>query len=741
VAAGSWPLWNPWRSFGQPLLADPNNQVLYPTTWLYLVVAPARLQGPLVLAHLLAAGLGTHALGRRLGLSRGGAFTAAALWMLSGPLLSVVHTFNVLFAAAWMPWVLLLADRALAGRGMRGVLAWAAALALQLFAGSPDVSAWTGLLCAGLTAARAGRSLAGWRAALARAVPAALLFAALGAVQWWPALEAAAASARWQLGAEARGYWSFHPAASAELLVPVRLHQLPLRADARARLYESRDPFLRSALIGLPAMVLAAAGLLCGRARARGLLAAAAVLALLFALGRHTPAQELLAALVPPLRLLRYPEKALVLLAFATALLAGAGHDAWRRSLDHGRRFRALAAGAGLAGVLGLVLAAGLAADARLLRELLEAAPPPAAAARVAGFAALGLALAGLGLARRPGSAVAGAWVATVLAVGGLCLTHDGLNRTGPREVLTLRPAALDALRSSPAPRVYVYDYLYADASLRRLGRAEPFAPRRVPPGWSAAEAQALATRDYLFPPSASAWGVGGSFDLDFANTYPVFLDELVRTLRQVEDTPGEVQLLRLAGVTHALALHPRALPGLEPASVVPSLLSEPIRVFEVTQTRPRVFLATRTIEAPRSGAIPRLLDPRLELSRDVVIEAPARPERDGRALPGPADPGWALIGEERPDALRLEVQSASPAWLVLLDTWDRGWTATLDGLPVPIARADQAFRAVAIPPGRHVVEQRYRPTSAVGGAALSALAWVLGAFAYARARSSSSAA
>src|SRR4051812_47500327 len=37
VAAGSWPVWNPYVGFGRPLLANPNVQVFYPPTWLNLL--------------------------------------------------------------------------------------------------------------------------------------------------------------------------------------------------------------------------------------------------------------------------------------------------------------------------------------------------------------------------------------------------------------------------------------------------------------------------------------------------------------------------------------------------------------------------------------------------------------------------------------------------------------------------------------------------------------------------------
>src|SRR5687767_12305169 len=36
IAEGSWPLWDPYVSFGQPMLANANYQLLYPLTWLNL---------------------------------------------------------------------------------------------------------------------------------------------------------------------------------------------------------------------------------------------------------------------------------------------------------------------------------------------------------------------------------------------------------------------------------------------------------------------------------------------------------------------------------------------------------------------------------------------------------------------------------------------------------------------------------------------------------------------------------
>ena len=103
VRSGEWPTWNPWIAFGQPLWADANTQVLYPPTWLLLVLEPWRYYVLFVVGHLLLAGAGIYALSRALALSRTAAWLAAAMWVCSGPLASQVPVWNQLPGTAWMP--------------------------------------------------------------------------------------------------------------------------------------------------------------------------------------------------------------------------------------------------------------------------------------------------------------------------------------------------------------------------------------------------------------------------------------------------------------------------------------------------------------------------------------------------------------------------------------------------------------------------------------------------------------
>jgi hypothetical protein len=83
-----------------------------------------------------------------------------------------------------------------------------------------------------------------------------------------------------------------------------------------------------------------------------------------------------------------------------------------------------------------------------------------------------------------------------------------------------------------------------------------------------------------------------------------------------------------------------------------------------------------------------------------------------------------AIVGDE-PEHIVVETHVESPALLVLTDTFYPGWTATVDGAAAPILRADHAFRAVTLEPGRHRVELVYRPWSVRLGFALSGLAAV----------------
>jgi uncharacterized membrane protein YfhO len=76
-----------------------------------------------------------------------------------------------------------------------------------------------------------------------------------------------------------------------------------------------------------------------------------------------------------------------------------------------------------------------------------------------------------------------------------------------------------------------------------------------------------------------------------------------------------------------------------------------------------------------------------------------------------------------RPDRTVLAADLSRPGYVVLVDTFDPGWRATVDGVPAPVVRANLAFQAVAVPAGTHRIELVYRPRSLLVGLALSGAA------------------
>src|SRR5262249_34890021 len=127
----------------------PSYQILYPFTWLNLVMLPATYYKLYVLIHATAAGLGLYLLARKWGLSRTASFVAGAAWMCSGPLLVVVSHTHHFAGTAWIPWVLLALEAGLSSPTVGSALVLGGAAAGQVFAGSGDLCLMTGFMAAG----------------------------------------------------------------------------------------------------------------------------------------------------------------------------------------------------------------------------------------------------------------------------------------------------------------------------------------------------------------------------------------------------------------------------------------------------------------------------------------------------------------------------------------------------------------------------------------------------------------
>jgi hypothetical protein len=80
--------------------------------------------------------------------------------------------------------------------------------------------------------------------------------------------------------------------------------------------------------------------------------------------------------------------------------------------------------------------------------------------------------------------------------------------------------------------------------------------------------------------------------------------------------------------------------------------------------------------------------------------------------LVGSAFAGSAQLVSWAPGRTAVDVESAQGGVLVLNSTYFPGWIAEIDGVAVPLMRADVLFRGVEVPSGRHHVVFRYVPFS-----------------------------
>jgi hypothetical protein len=215
-----------------------------------------------------------------------------------------------------------------------------------------------------------------------------------------------------------------------------------------------------------------------------------------------------------------------------------------------------------------------------------------------------------------------------------------------------------------------------------------------------------LGMREALVPNAAMIERVSGvnNFDPLLASRYNDLIT-LVNTL-SISDA------LRLAGMMDArYIVSPREVP----LPVVHRGAEVSIYHNDAALGRAWVVPQARVV----TDSLSALTDPSFD-PRQVVLLDPA----DAPALPaGEFTKGKSSVTlRDSPNAVTIRATSDSGGFLVLADTFYPGWQATLDGKPVEILRANFAFRAIAFPPGEHIVAFRYAPLSFRVGVMISPL-------------------
>lgn len=677
-AGRPFPVWNPFAYTGIPYLETLPYPVFYPTSLLYFVMPLGRAIGWSFLLHFALGGIFMFALGRRLRLSRWGAVLAALAFMLNGYLVSHLYAGQDgrMFAMTLIPLVFYFLRVGLDTDRLAPYLLMGGAVALQVFTPHVQVMYFSSLVAAAYALVDAvGR----WRRGAARSAMAALGRFALGfafaagvaAVQLWPTLTFLKWAVRGTLtGYEYASSWALPAGETTALLIPDLIGSLDT--------YWGENPFkLHTEYLGAVPLALALAALVWGERRRTLFWALTALAGWLFAMGDSTPVHRLAYELVPMIKSFRAPAMMISVVAFSVAVLSGLGFDAARTrgtgASRAARRDRGTVVLLGSAALLILVWLVALGAP-QALADLASGLPERAAARAAA-------------LRRLPVSfgVTVLAWVGTVaLLLWGLA---PGRVRAGVAGAMLATILVLDLWR---------VDARYFSV----VSIDEAFAP-------DAAETwlQQQEGRFRIFPlPGAMGPNEPVLHRLEALSGLQKFrlawYDALLGGAAAAN--LSRIPLWRVLNLVYFVSPQPLEVPGLTPPEGAPP------GVYRWSGEAPRAWLASAGRVTGDADALAALSDPAFDVASTVLLTEPL-------PLPSGGDLGAGASESIRyrsyaPNGFEAEVEARRPSYAVFSEAYHPYWQATVDGRPARIARADLAFRAVAVPPGRHVVRMEYRP-------------------------------
>ena len=134
------------------------------------------------------------------------------------------------------------------------------------------------------------------------------------------------------------------------------------------------------------------------------------------------------------------------------------------------------------------------------------------------------------------------------------------------------------------------------------------------------------------------------------------------------------------------------------------------VKIYENLDALPRAFLLYDVIWQPDvEASVETMLDPAFDPRQTAVLIPPSPttnpPIPQSLNTPIPQYPNTPIsITQPTPEQIAITVNAPADALLLLTESAYPGWQAAVDGVPVPIYRADANFQAVFVPAGEHEV-------------------------------------
>jgi len=199
-----------------------------------------------------------------------------------------------------------------------------------------------------------------------------------------------------------------------------------------------------------------------------------------------------------------------------------------------------------------------------------------------------------------------------------------------------------------------------------------------------------------------------GFFDsIMLARPYRFVLDTslLPPRLNEQQMSARQMRPRTLAAAGVRLVASMQELPGLH----LHRSFADGLRLYQVdgAATRARFYGGGEVDFVDESSLRARLRDPSLDPDARLML----LPQFREAIAPAAASDGRAAeVIYRRPasDVIAVAVTASTPGYLRVLESWDPGWQASLDGRPARAVPGNDVFLSVAVPAGRHVVTFEY---------------------------------
>jgi hypothetical protein len=657
-----------------------------------------------VVAHFILLAGGALILARTLGADTVGAFAAATVASLAGPVISFENLTLALMGFAWAPWVYAAFVRMLRAPSPLTVGLLALALGFHLQTPEPVLALLD--LAAGLAIVLVVRPRL-TRALVLAGIAALVLGLAIASVSLMPVLEFLPAARRGGgFSYTEASQWSLHPAQLVELIAP-SFWTPPdaLFVNVPEISGDPRGPYLYSLYFGTALFLAPAAMFAPIPRRARVALACGVVLSLLIAAGPLTPIHRALWSL-PILRSGRYPVKYTLITTTCFAALAPLA------VLGAKRKPQALVVSSAV-GLLASIVLLQVASSAELAR-FLEGAVKPAGELRYQGLDAASMAR--IAVEHMTGRALHGLILCAMLGLAALAL----LRRPSKRTELAVPMIVLIDLATGARFSVF-------GASVESTqGPSPPIVER-------------LKSDDrrvfFLLPDGRGAEIAhqdGGTYFEDYVRSKSArghWLHDGVRRFEELDrnalsnaHTILAFRLLAQARGDRALRILARAgvawigswidIPG-HPESMIAEVPGEPPERFTpIEGVRPyaRAYARWRSVDDSIPGH--DLFELLADEARwnDAVLWSPGQGDRTATSSACEAMQTVEIEPDRAPERIALRYRGPCEALLVVLESVVPGWTVSVDSAPTELLEAELGFIAARVPAGEHRVLFTYAP-------------------------------